>query len=205
MKTLLLALFAVVLLSGLAFSEDKIDAASGATDKYSADKAELKKIVAGKKVLVVYFSMTGNTEQVAKDIAECFGADIEKVIDKKSRKGFLGYISAAKDARFKKLTEIDPVKLNPSKYDIVIIGSPVWAWAMTPAIRTYITRNKDKFKEAAFFITAGGIAAENIVPSMEELSGKKGIAYVGFNSKELKDSSKYWVKLTKFLESFKQK
>lgn len=205
MRKVLLGFCAVALFAGLTFAEEKMDATSGATTKYTANKADLKKIVTGKKILVVYYSLSGNTERVAKDIAECFGADTEKLIDKKNRKGFFGFMGGGKDAMTKKLADIEPTKLDPSKYDIVVMGTPIWSWKMTPAIRTYITQNTDKFKEVAFFLTSGSTPAENVVPSMEELSGKKGIAYVGLNSKELKDNNKYWAKLTKFLESFKQK
>lgn len=205
MRKVLLGLCGLVILTGLSFAAEKTDAASGATTQYTTDKAALKKIVTGKKILVAYFSLTGNTERVGKDIAECFGADTEKVIDKKNRKGFFGFMGGGKDAMSKKPADIEPTKLDASKYDIVIIGTPIWSWKMTPAIRAYITQNKDKFKDVAFFLTSGSTPAENVVPSMEDLSGKKCIAYVGFNKKELKDNNKYWAKLTKFMESFKQK
>ncbi|MFH1369194.1 MAG: flavodoxin [Elusimicrobiota bacterium] len=204
MKVLLIAA-ACLMMPCILTAVEQNDAVTGATVRYKAEKTDLKKIVTGKKILVVYFSLTGTTERVAKDIADCFGADIEKIVDKKNRKGFFGFISGGKDATFRNLTEIDPIKLDPSKYDITMVGTPIWSWAMTPAIRTYITRNKDKFKEVAFFVTAGSTPAENIVPSMEKIAGKKSVAYVGFVSKDLKDNSKYWAKLTKFLGAFKQK
>ena len=194
-----------ILMAAFAFAAEKADTTIEAAAKDTADKTAIKRIDTGKTILVVYFSLTGNTERVGKDIADCFGADVEKVIDKKKRTGFFGFMGGGRDATFKKLATIEPLKLDPSKYDITIIGTPVWAWTMTPAIRTYITRNKDKFKEVAFFITAGGTPAEKIVSSMEKLSGKKCLAYVGFNRKELKDSNIYRTKLTKFLESFRQK
>ena len=41
------------------------------------------------KILIAYYSKTGNTERVAKDLASQLGADLEKVIDRKNRKGIL--------------------------------------------------------------------------------------------------------------------
>jgi multimeric flavodoxin WrbA len=126
------------------------------------------------------------------------------VVDKKDRGGFWNYLKAGRDAVQKKLAAIEPVKCDASKYDVVIIGSPVWGWNMTPAVRTYIEQNKSKFKEVAFFATAGGTAAAKVVSSMEEASGKKALAYVGFVSRELKNNDVYRNKLTKFLQSFKK-
>jgi len=47
---------------------------------------------------------------------------------------------------------------------------------MAPAIRTYITKNKDKLKEVAFFCTQGGSGAERTFSDMEDLCQKKGRA-----------------------------
>ncbi|GAH94463.1 unnamed protein product, partial [marine sediment metagenome] len=37
----------------------------------------------------------------------------------------------------------------------MILGTPIWNRRMTPAIRTYISDNKDKFRSVAFFCTYG--------------------------------------------------
>jgi flavodoxin len=198
-------ILAAGLLVQFAAAAAKTDAVTEATTKYTSTKADLKKIVTGKKILVVYYSKSGNTERVALDIADSFGADVEKLVDQKARGGFWNYLKAGRDAMKKRLTTIDPVKHDAAKYDIIIIGSPVWGWNMTPAVRTYIDQNKAKFKNVAFFVTAGGTTAENVVPSMEEASGKKCVSYTGFVSRELKNKDVYWNKLTKFLESFKKK
>lgn len=205
MKMLLGLVLALGFTQVSAAADKKSDAVTEATAKYTATKADLKKIVTGKRILVVYYSKTGNTERVALDIADSFGADVEKLVDQKPRGGLWNYLKAGRDAMKKRLTTIDPVKHDAAKYDIVIMGSPVWAWNMAPAVRTYIEQNKAKFKNVAFFLTAGSTTAENVVPSMEEASGKKCLAYAGFVSRELKDKDAYWNKLTKFLESFKKK
>jgi flavodoxin len=156
-----------------------------------------------KKILVVYYSKTGHTERVAKDIASGLGADTEKLIDKKDRSGFLGYIMGGRDAAKKRTTEIEKPLKNPKDYDVVIIGTPVWAWNMTPAVRTYLSAYKNDFKNVAFFTTAGGTKPEKIVRSMEDLAGKKGLGYVGFVQKELKDQDVYSNKLSDFFKLFK--
>jgi flavodoxin len=205
MKRAFGTMIAGLLMAGCAFAAGKPDTATTTVAKDTAVKAGLLKTVPDKKVLVVFFSLTGNTERVGKDIAGHFGADVEKIIDKKNRKGFFGFIGGGRDAAFKKLTEIEPIKTDPSRYDLIVIGTPIWAGTMTPAIRTYITQNKDKFKEVAFFTTAGGTPPEKTISAMENLCGKTRIAAVGFNRKELKDIGKYKLKISVFLDSFKSK
>jgi sulfite reductase alpha subunit-like flavoprotein len=45
------------------------------SESAASAKITFEKIDTGKKTLVVYFSKTGNTERVAKDIASATGAD----------------------------------------------------------------------------------------------------------------------------------
>ena len=153
---------------------------------------------AKRKILVVYYSKTGNTEKVAKDVAAKLNADIEKITDLTDRSGVMGYLRGGRDAMKKRPTEIGPLQKNPADYDITVIGTPVWGWNMTPAVRAYITKTKGQLKEVAFFTTAGGTKAEKIVPSMEELSGKKAYAWIGFVGGDLKNAKKYDEKVNDF-------
>jgi flavodoxin len=147
-------------------------------------------INSSKKVLVVYYSRTGNTKKVAEDIAGALNADIEQIIDKKDRSGMSGYFKAGKDAASGTQAEIEPIKNDPAKYDLVVMGTPIWAWTMTPAIRTYITNNKAAFKEIAIFTSSGGSRPEKTVERMETLAGKKAKAYIGFFDTEYKEKNK---------------
>jgi len=51
------------------------------------------------------------------------------------------------------LTEIAQTTKVPDDYDLVIIGTPIWAWKPTPAIRTYISQNNLAGKKVALFYT----------------------------------------------------
>jgi flavodoxin len=67
----------------------------------------------------------------------------------------------------KKLTEIEFSK-TVDNYDLLIIGSPVWADGITPAIRTYIHQNNLSTKKIACFVTLKGNNPEKALDSMEE-------------------------------------
>jgi flavodoxin len=108
------------------------------------------------KSLVVYYSRTGNARFVAETIAAEMGADVEEVVDLKKRSGVLGYLSGGSAARQGKETEIAPTKKVPANYDLIIVGTPVWAARPTPAITTYIKKNDLAGKKVAFFFTQGG-------------------------------------------------
>jgi flavodoxin len=107
------------------------------------------------KSLVVYYSRTGKTKFVAETIAAELGSEIEEIVDLKSREGKMGWMSATRDASSEKETQIAPTKKIPSDYDLLIIGTPVWAFNLTPAIRTYIKKNDLSGKKIALFFTLG--------------------------------------------------
>lgn len=100
--------------------------------------------------LVVYYSRTGNTEQVGQEIASQLNADIEKIKEKKEWKGKFGILCASLAALFKRESEITTNK-NPKDYDLIIIGTPVWAGHIPPAVRHYLTGNT--FNQVACFCT----------------------------------------------------
>jgi flavodoxin len=128
------------------------------------------------KSLVVYYTRTGKTRFVAETIAAELGADLEEIVDLKKREGKLGWIISGKDASQKKLTEIATVKQSPADYDLVVVGTPIWAWAPTPAIRTYINQNDLSGKRVALFYTfdsdmkQGGERTKALLPNANIVS-----------------------------------
>jgi flavodoxin len=110
----------------------------------------------GMKSLVVYYSRTGTSKFVAETIAKQLGSDIEEVVDLKNREGKLGYMSAGKDASLGKETRIGPTTKTPSDYDLIVIGTPVWAWSPSSPIRTYLKKSNLSGKKVALFFTLDG-------------------------------------------------
>jgi flavodoxin len=140
------------------------------------------------KILVVYYSRTGLTRKIATEISKRFNADIDEIIDKKDRSGPLGYMLAGKDAMKERLTHIS-FGQEPKTYDMIIIGGPVWAWTVTPAIRTYITKNAAdlKARKVAFFATQGSSGAEKKFETMSHILGVKPFATLIVNGKDFRN------------------
>ena len=111
------------------------------------------RIEATMKARVLYYSRTGVTAQVARELAGRLGADIEEVRDLASRKGPIGWLTGGRDAMKKRAADIAPLARHLGDYQLLIFGTPVWAWTMTPAIRAALAR-------AAVVIGASGSPAE---------------------------------------------
>lgn len=62
------------------------------------------------------------------------------------------------------------MKTDPSNYDLLIIGTPIWSSNLSAPVRTYITQNRGKFHNLAFFITAGGFKFDGVFLDIREVS-----------------------------------
>lgn len=107
------------------------------------------------KTLVVYYSRTGNTKFVAEEVTAELGADMEEIIDLKNREGKLGWLSSSRDATGNRQTKIEETKKDPKDYDLIVIGTPVWAWSPSSAIRSYVATHDLSGKNVALFFTVG--------------------------------------------------
>ena len=132
------------------------------------------------KILVVAYSRTGTTKNLAEKIAKKFSAEVDIIEDKTNRDGIRGWFGGGKDVLFRKSTEIS-FKKNPREYDLVIVGTPVWVGTMTPAVRKYISDNE--FIKVAFFATFAGDISKTF-REMEKLC-KKPVAVLGVKDKDL--------------------
>lgn len=130
------------------------------------------------KVLIAYYSKTGNTEKAAKAINDNLskkGIEVqcEKIRPLKDE----GLIGGSLKAILRYEVPIMNQNLDVSKYDLVIVGSPMWAGSPAPAINSYLTDIEGlRAKDAALFVTSAGefgrFAARNIAHRIRKKGGK---------------------------------
>lgn len=154
-----------------------------------------------RKTLVVFYSKTGTTKRVAEEIAKNMRCDIEEIIDKKKRTGIIGFIIGGRDAMKKIPTEIEEVRYDPEKYDLVIVGSPVWAGNIAPAIRSYLQKFNGKFHSVAFFCTMGKNGDKTTFDNMCEACGKNPERTIAFLAKDVKRGA-YTAQMHEFFDKY---
>jgi len=137
------------------------------------------------KTLIIYYSRTGTTGKLADFITKKINAATEEIKDTVNRAGIIGYLLAGRDSTLRRLTRLETLKNNPADFDLVIIGTPIWAWNMSAPIRTYLEENKIRFKQVAFFCTMGGSGDERTFGEMGEITGKKPMATLSLKTKEV--------------------
>ena len=150
------------------------------------------------RILVVYYSRSGTTRKLAKVLAKELSGDIEEIVDPAPRQGFLGYWRSLLQARRGIPAGILQAKLVPSSYDLVVVGTPVWAWSVSPPVRAYLMAHKDTFPALAFFCTMGGSGGERALQQMQQLAGKIPRAVVAVAAHDVV-ANNYADRLAKFL------
>lgn len=110
------------------------------------------------KVLVVYYSLTGNTKMIAEAITETTNSDVlelkpVKELDAESR---MRYFWGGFQATMKKKPKLDEFAINPLNYDLIILGTPVWAWTFSPPIRSFLKKYDFTNKNIALWVCAQG-------------------------------------------------
>jgi flavodoxin len=141
------------------------------------------------KCLVAYYSWNGNTAKVARALAEFLSADVEEIRDAKRRSGFFAFLRSASEASREKPAPILPLSRNAGDYDILILGSPVWAQKMASPVRSYILRERQRVKNLALFCTLGGAGGETVLASMEAACGRRPVANLQVREADFKSGA----------------
>ena len=144
-----------------------------ATEKSGCAKME-------KKVLVAYFSASGTTKGVARQLAEVAGADLHEIKpeqpytdadldwnDKQSRSSVEMQDKHSRPAITNKLQ-------NMQDYDVVYVGFPIWWYTCPTIINTFMEAYDFQGKTVIPFATSGG-------SSIKKACGDLKAAYPNLN------------------------
>ena len=127
------------------------------------------------KKLVAYFSASGTTARVAKNLAAAAGADIYEIrpavpysradlnwMDKQSRSSVEMRDKNSRPA-------LADTNANIAAYDTIFIGFPIWWYIAPTIINTYLEAYDFSGKKIVLFATSGGSgfgkAAQSLQPS----------------------------------------
>ena len=112
----------------------------------------------GSKVLVAYFTRTGNTRVVARQIQRARGADLFEI------EPAAAYPEDYEETVAQAVRERDsghrpPLKAsvpNIGAYEIVFLGFPIWGETAPPVIRSFLSQHDLSARTLVPFITHGG-------------------------------------------------
>ncbi|MGK5081804.1 flavodoxin [Bdellovibrionota bacterium FG-1] len=137
------------------------------------------------KTLIIYFSRTGTTRRVAHVIARITEADLVEVKSSRYPRGIFGYLQAGLDAALSRPVPVDAPSVDFSKYEWVVVGTPVWGSSVSAPIRSYLAKHGRHMRRVAFFITCGGAGARRAFRQMRELAHRVPFATLELRAVDL--------------------
>ena len=153
------------------------------------------------KFLVVYYSLSGNTEAAAKKIAEKLGADMLRLDTEKAMpKSFAARILVGGgQVMMNYIPKLKPMEKDPAGYDEIILGSPIWNSKGVPAINAFLQDEKAAAKVTSlFFLSGGGDTKKGLEAITKKLPNMKNS--VSLLDKKHQDSKDNDAKIQKFVE-----
>ncbi|PID58798.1 flavodoxin [candidate division KSB3 bacterium] len=110
------------------------------------------------KKIVIFYSFEGNTRLIANTIAKTVDADILELTpkDEIQSTGIMKYVWGGKAALMNAKPALLPYDKNIQEYDLLFIGTPVWAWTFAPPLNTFLATEVFVNKKIALFCCHGG-------------------------------------------------
>lgn len=122
------------------------------------------------KALVLYYSQTSNTKAVAQEIANRLGSDVEEIVAVNPYDGdFQATIERSMQEREQGITpEIQSVKADLAKYEVVFLGYPIWFGTYAPPVAAFLNQVDLSGKKVVPFCTFGSGGLDSSVRDLAE-------------------------------------
>ena len=153
------------------------------------------------RVLVAYFSWSGNTESVAKVIAGALGADLFRIETAEPYpEDYDATLDVAKaEQRRDARPELSAHVRDMGQYDTVFLGYPNWWGTLPMALFTFIEAHDLSSKRVIPFVTHGGSSFGRSLSDIKKLAPKaeleeKGLSLSGSRVGGARDQVLSWLK-----------
>ncbi len=134
------------------------------------------------KTLITYYSFSGNTDKVVNIFADLLRKKGEVVLQRlKPADEIKKFALQCKAAFMGNRAQLEgAVQFDIGQYDLLLIGTPVWAFAPAPAINTYLDKLSGlNGKSAIILLTSGsGAGVGRCFKNMRKVLEGKGAARV---------------------------
>ena len=136
------------------------------------------------KTAVIFYSFDGNSALVAETIRDSFKADAFeiKTVDAKKRTGFAKFFWGGSQVFFHKKPALLPLEVNVNTYDLIILGTPVWAGSPSPAMVSFLSGTPLSGKKVALFCCHGGGKGKALEKFRALLPGSTIVAETDFEN-----------------------
>ncbi len=148
------------------------------------------------KILIAYYSHSGNTKEAAEKIQTITGGDIFDIqpVNKYSN----NYNEVVNQAKIEKQNDTRPELINNGdiqNYDIIFVGTPVWWYTMASPVKTFLASHNWDNKVIVPFCTHGGGGASNTYRDIQKFAQNAKVlnGYTSYENSAKIEDIKTWI------------
>jgi flavodoxin len=153
------------------------------------------------KTAVVFYSYDGNCKYIARQIGSLLKADIVQAepVKEKRRSKFAMLFHGCGQVMFNRKPALKPYSFDAESYDLIILGTPVWAGSPSPALKSFLSQTKMSGKKIALFACHAGGPGKVMQKLKAELKDNTVVSQIEINdavknAEKTKELIEEWVK-----------
>ena len=149
------------------------------------------------KILIAYYSKTGNTKRAAEEIAKMTGGTLHRIVPQKTYPD--SYFATIAVAKWESLKGEKPALADKVEgiggYDKILVGFPIWWFGCPQLIKTFMENYDFDGKKVYPFCTHGGSGPKNSTRDIKAICPKADVKDCFDAIKNLNEASvKEWLK-----------
>jgi flavodoxin len=167
---------------------------------------QAQSILASKKILIVYFSHSGNTRVIAEQIQKATGGVIFEIQPVKDYPSDYNTVvdQAKKEINANYKPALKALVKNIETYDVIFIGSPNWWSTIAPPVATFLSSYNLEGKTIIPFMTHGGGGMGHSVSDIKKLCPKSivldGLPISGSYVRRAQNDVENWLRKIKIIK-----
>lgn len=159
-------------------------------------------------ICTICYSYTGITRSIADKVQRSCGGELIEVKTREPYSTFTAYTKGVLRSRQEKCDPITPDIIDVSSFDLLVLGTPVWAWKPAPAIHAVVDALAGcDGKNAVIFTTCLKEPGEglSILKKKLENRGVRVCGAVSLTKKEIDDMQKDNELITEIVSAYPRK
>ena len=134
------------------------------------------------RIGVIYFSYEGNCRLIAEQINAVVQGDVLalQLEEHKPRKGLAKYVWGGRQVVLNQRPALKPYTFDSTAYDLIIIGTPVWAGSPAPALDAFLEQTRIAGKKLALFCCCAGGKGKVFDKLKKRLPGNTFVGEIAF-------------------------
>lgn len=171
----------------------------GASGCPAEEAAVQKAVTEPGKILIAYYSWSGNTRFAAEQIRELTGGTLFEIKPVKAypRDYDACVALARKECREEARSELAAKVEDITRYDVIFVGTPNWWSTMAPPVRSFLASGDFSGRRIIPFVTHGGGGMANCERDMRKIYPEatfgKGGAFSGRSIRVSGEAISRWV------------